>query len=327
MKLTPFLLLEFGLATPIFKLAEDPIVPLDLRLIETSETTREWMTESQVINNLTLIFELYKRNVKFVDITDGDWETIGLYQKLNSFDISNKPTFPSKPLHEATVKEYLELVDQTKMKKFLTSFSGFQTRYYKSQSGKDSAEWLHDQIKQLEKSAIDGTLLTVEKVEHSWNQFSIIARYANLESSEEDVLILSAHQDSVNQWNPWFGRSPGADDDGSGTTTIFEALRILVENGFIPKRPIEFHFYSAEEGGLLGSQKVVSKYLKAGKKVYAVLHNDMTGYQKSGLKPVIGISTDNVSKPLTETLRMLSEAYSGIQWKDTKCGYGKVFFI
>lgn len=51
---------------------------------------------------------------------------------------------------------------------------------------------------------------------------------------------------------------------------------MLYENGFVPGRPLEFHFYSGEEGGLLGSQKVVKKYVEDDVNVYAVLHNDMT---------------------------------------------------
>lgn len=38
----------------------------------------------------------------------------------------------------------------------------------------------------------------------------------------------------------------GADDDGSGTVTILESYRSLLASGFVPERPIEFHWYSAE---------------------------------------------------------------------------------
>lgn len=54
---------------------------------------------------------------------------------------------------------------------------------------------------------------------HSWKQNSIIIRLEDINSTtnEKDaVVILGAHLDSVNWLNPWFGRSPGADDDGSG---------------------------------------------------------------------------------------------------------------
>jgi leucyl aminopeptidase len=45
----------------------------------------------------------------------------------------------------------------------------------------------------------------------------------------------------------------------------------LVDNGFKPERPVEFHWYSAEEAGLLGSQAVAAEYKKQGKQVVAML--------------------------------------------------------
>lgn len=68
--------------------------------------------------------------------------------------------------------------------------------------------------------------------------------------------MLSAHQDSVNQYDPYNGISPGADDNGSGSATVFEALRVMLKNEIVPVKPLEFHWYSAEEGGLLGSQAI-----------------------------------------------------------------------
>jgi leucyl aminopeptidase len=122
-------------------------------------------------------------------------------------------------------------------------------------------------------------------------------------------------------WNPYYGRSPGADDDGSGTTTVIETLTILINSGYTPtKRVLEFHFYAAEEGGLLGSQKVVESYMKDKKDVYAVLHSDMTGYQPDGKSPFIAVARDNVDKALTDVLVMLTGVYSDLPAVMTKCG-------
>lgn len=73
-----------------------------------------------------------------------------------------------------------------------------------------------------------------------------------------------------------FFRAPGADDDGSGSVTILQVLRSIVENKYIPPSniAIEFQWFAAEEGGLLGSQDVASAYAKAGKKIKGVLHMD-----------------------------------------------------
>lgn len=86
------------------------------------------------------------------------------------------------------------------------------------------------------------------------------------------VTILGAHQDSTN-FLPFLA-APGADDDGSGTVTILEALRALVTAGFQPESDVEWHWYSAEEGGLLGSQEVAAEYERQGTKVRAMLQQD-----------------------------------------------------
>lgn len=79
-----------------------------------------------------------------------------------------------------------------------------------------------------------------------------------------------------------------------------EAFRSLVHNGFKPERPVEFHWYSGEEAGLLGSQDVADKYYQEGKRVVAMLQNDMTGFiGKNKDKEVIGIVTDHVDEKVT----------------------------
>ncbi|KAJ3315252.1 Leucine aminopeptidase 1 [Boothiomyces sp. JEL0838] len=293
-------------------LQQRPLFSPEDRLISTSEGQSEWMSEMQ-------IFELYKNNVKFIDITDGEFEFLEQHASMN---IASNPDFPTKPSYQDVANKLIENIDTNRMEEFLTAFSGFHTRYFKSDSGKESSQWLYDQLESLpEKHPRDDVKFTVSKVIHDWKQFSVTARFESVESEKQDIVVLSAHQDSVNQWNPWFGRSPGADDDGSGTTTIFEALTVLWNHGFVPKRPLEFHFYSAEEGGLLGSQKVVAKYVKEKIPVYAVFHNDMTGYQPEDSKPIVAVNTDNVNGPLTKTFEMIATTYAGVPWEYTKCGY------
>lgn len=43
------------------------------------------------------------------------------------------------------------------------------------------------------------------------------------------------------------------DDDGTGTVNLIEIVRALAAANFQPSTPLEFHFNSGEEGGLLGS--------------------------------------------------------------------------
>ncbi|TPX31766.1 hypothetical protein SmJEL517_g04976 [Synchytrium microbalum] len=280
------------------------------------EAEPAWMTEPE-------IFELYKKSIPFIDVTD-HWNTLG--DGVTAFASGKlQPSYiPTKPAQEELVRSLNSKIDPAAMKSFLTAFSGFQTRYFRSNAGTLSQAWLTEQVKIYAEKASDKVNVTVREFAHTWNQASIIVRLekagvADEEAKKGEIVIVSAHQDSVNQWNPYFGRSPGADDDGSGTTTIFEAYRILIDEGFVPVKPIEFHFYSAEEGGLLGSQDVVANYKKAGVPVVGVYHADMTGYPAK--KPSIGLSTDFVDPSLMAFLKVLVETYCDEPTVFTKCGY------
>lgn len=85
--------------------------------------------------------------------------------------------------------------------------------------------------------------------------------------------------------------APGADDDASGTTSILSAFKALVESGFNPTHsPVELHWASGEEGGLLGSNAIAQDYASRGVKVRAMLQMDMTAVSPRPLpsRPALG---------------------------------------
>ncbi|KAG1145467.1 hypothetical protein G6F37_005061 [Rhizopus arrhizus] len=283
------------------------------RLVKYSEDSpARWMTEADKE-------ALIRAGIKFMDITDYPSTSV------NSF-ANWVPYIPTKVEYKDEVQPFIGNLTTETMKDVLTTFTSFRNRYYKSQYGAKSCRWLIEQIREIA-SGYDH--VSVDEFEHNWDQFSIVARFeGSNQDLENELVIVGAHQDSVNMWFPSFGRSPGADDDGSGTVTILEAFRSLVHNGFKPERPVEFHWYSGEEGGLLGSQAVSRKYNEEGKKVVAMLQNDMTGFiGKNKENEVIGIVTDHVDEKLftflklTEFLKTLVDNYADIPYSLTECGY------
>jgi leucyl aminopeptidase len=106
-----------------------------------------------------------------------------------------------------------------------------------------------------------------------------------------------------------------------------EAFRLIAAaDDFCPKHAVEFHWYSAEEVGLWGSQAVASSYKKAGRKVIAMLQNDMTGYvdkvSRDSGNPHFGILNDYTDKGTTTFVKSLIEKYTSMKAVDTRCGYG-----
>ena len=71
---------------------------------------------------------------------------------------------------------------------------------------------------------------------------------------KDEVVLLGAHFDS------WHGGT-GAADNASGCIVMVEAMRILNELGFKPKRTIRLALWGGEEQGLYGSRGYLDQYL------------------------------------------------------------------
>jgi carboxypeptidase Q len=96
--------------------------------------------------------------------------------------------------------------------------------------------------------------------------FNTIAEIKGTEKPEEYV-ILSAHFDS------WDGGT-GATDNGTGTLTMMEAMRILKKVYPNPKRTILVGHWGSEEQGLNGSRAFVEDHPEIVKNIQAVFNQD-----------------------------------------------------
>ncbi|KAJ6542421.1 peptidase, partial [Mycena sp. CBHHK59/15] len=258
-----------------------------------------WLTEREKLRAKSM-------GIKYLDVTDAP-SNFGLFKKRH---------FSYHPPNSTSVRGIFPSLSIPEMKANLEYFSSFRTRYYNSDTGKASSEWLVQRIRNYtEGFATDEqkALISVEPYEHKWKQNSII-RFAPRVSTESDpITVLGAHCDSINAENP-FLPAPGADDDGSGTVTILEAYRALLIAKYIPTSPLEFHFYSAEEGGGLGSQDIVASYEAAGKQIKGMQQYDMTAWVASGSNEVVNIITSGVDAELTQFLTLLVDRYLDIPW-------------
>jgi hypothetical protein len=96
--------------------------------------------------------------------------------------------------------------------------------------------------------------------------FNTIATIKGSEKPDEYVL-LSAHFDS------WDGAS-GATDNGTGTITMLEALRILTQAYPHPKRTILVGHWAGEENGLVGSRAFSEDHPEVVKGLQALFNQD-----------------------------------------------------
>lgn len=136
---------------------------------------------------------------------------------------------PTKLQHQKTLHKLIKQVNVSSIEQNLLKLTSFHTRYYRTSSGAAASEWIQSLLETYKSTSSKGWNITITPFEHSWVQNSIIVKLEDrnatkesdeeveIEKEKEGVMILGAHLDSVNWLNPWWGRSPGADDDGSGT--------------------------------------------------------------------------------------------------------------
>ncbi|KAF7776091.1 hypothetical protein Agabi119p4_4484 [Agaricus bisporus var. burnettii] len=288
-----------------------PGFDLDLgaqRLVELEGHQRIWMSELEKI-------QAKARGAKFFDVTET--EDLGSLNNLNM-----EPTAFYSLKATERVFPILKTLSTKGPRENLEKFSGFRTRYYRSDTGKQSQQWLLRKIHEITSKYASESLkeiIAIKEFPHSWGQNTIITRVNGSSTDDDSVVVIGAHQDSTNLWP--FLPAPGADDDGSGTVTILEAYRALVAADFRPIHTVEFHWYSAEEGGLLGSQAVARHYEQNGAHVLGMSQFDMTAWVKRGTREEVGIITDFVDTNLTEFNKKLVTTYLDIPYVETKCGY------
>lgn len=274
-------------------------------LIETGPGETRWIDEDEK-------WQLRSQNINFMDITHT--QDLGVSQRLSTLQAATskpKVTYPSKTHYNKIVQAMIPSLNSSNMRAHLETFTSFHTRYYKSDYGAQSSAWLLQQVNDtLASSGIykHNKYASVKPFAHPWGQSSIIA---TLPGQTNKTVIIGAHQDSINLFLPSLLAAPGADDDGSGTVTILEALRVLLMDEDVragkQENTIEFHWYSAEEGGLLGSQAIFSAYEFEGRDVVAMLQQDMTGYItktiEAGEPESVGVITDFVDPGLTDFIK------------------------
>ena len=235
-------------------------------------------------------------------------------------DIINKP----RQLHRAKstyairfqtqANQLIKQLNPQRMWDSLTTFSSSKDRHADSAEGVAAANWIQSEIETAAHAAgrHDITVSFIKTTGHK--QPSVVAKLGNGQGAG---VVIGAHMDTT---SGYYGKKPGADDDGSGSMTVLESARTIIESGATFKHPIYFIWYSAEELGLIGSQNVVAKFQQDHIPIAAVMHFDMTGFAYHN-EPTIWLMKDNVDSDLTNFVDQIIKTYTGQPVKYTRCGY------
>ncbi|KAH8172477.1 peptidase family m28 domain-containing protein [Sarocladium implicatum] len=273
------------------------------RLMRVAGAEAEWLTEGDKMR-------LRRKGLKFIDITD---HTDFYEEHAAQAASADKPRLPDLK-YQRSVKPLFPNISTDRMREVLGHLTSYFQRSYWTTIGEESSVWIHDYVDDIIRNSPFHTHISLEYFTHRFPQSSIIARFEpKVRNFSAPVTVIGAHQDSANYVFPLLA-APGADDDGSGSVSILEAFRVLAESGFVPKDgPVEFHWYAAEEGGLLGSQPVARFMKESGRTVGAMMEFDMTAFVARNATETIGLIRTEANEDLTDWVQTLATEYLPIE--------------
>jgi len=196
---------------------------------------------------------------------------------------------------------------------------GMQTRYFLAPNHREVARQLMEKFSGMgyPNVQMDSFLLAVSangnKTE-TW-QYNVVATLDGEEASDA-VIIAGAHYDCIVEDGDPFLYAPGADDNGSGVGALLEIARVLKQQQFLPRIPIRFVLFAAEENDLDGSASFARRLQEQGSTVTLMLNLDMIGYEpeEDPSRWTVNIMDYMNSGDFPETIARVCTQYTTLQY-------------
>ncbi|MHB8147610.1 MAG: M20/M25/M40 family metallo-hydrolase [Vulcanimicrobiaceae bacterium] len=192
--------------------------------------------------------------------------------------------------------------DDTKLVDFRTRNDFSETTSTATQGVFAARDWIASQFRAI--AAKTGGRMTVRfdtyvqpktpRTPRAVTESSVIATLRGSEPGR--IYVMSSHYDDCDgDCTDGLGVAPGADDNGSGTSAVLEAARVLASTHF--KGTIVFACFDGEELGLWGSDHFAKEMRAEHAPIVADLNNDIIGNSTGG---------DGVHEPFV--IRVFSQA-------------------
>ncbi len=226
-----------------------------------------------------------------------------------------------KPLQlkeDSQIRDAVEQVDAQKIKSTVDMLVSFGGRYHAATDPNRHVRALEGELKKMAQAA--KYPVTVQVLTHRRTSQNSLSMRLEGRLRPREIVALGGHLDSINhEWGRDRNQAPGADDNASGSATLVEIARILL-NGEQPERSIEFFWYAAEEVGLWGSAEIASQYASQTKDVIGVMQLDMVLHPGSGVGTISNVA-DFTNAWLRAHLEEVNQIYVKARMISDTCGY------
>ncbi|MCP4567258.1 MAG: M28 family peptidase [FCB group bacterium] len=188
---------------------------------------------------------------------------------------------PPKYLNDALVfqsdglQEVIDGVDQDSVNYFLHQLEAFDGRLSGTASNYSARDWIASRFTSFGYPGVQLEHFTGYQLYgyDPVNSYNVIARKTGTRYPDRQIVI-GAHFDAV-------PGSPGADDNGSGTTGVIEIARALAD--IETEMTIIFVTFDSEESGLHGAWDYADQAAYSGDSIICMLNMDMIGHYSNDL--------------------------------------------
>jgi hypothetical protein len=178
-----------------------------------------------------------------------------------------KQTMRKSTIVNKFISSQVDLVSKNNISKTINDLTSFYNRHSKSENIHKVSEWILNELKQF-----GSNVYYHEYIQDNYKLKNIIY---DKEGVTNKILLFCAHYDTILMRAPddIELRAPGANDNASGVSVLFEISRIISRLNF--EYSIRFVFFSGEEQGLWGSTHYAQYVKDRNEDLYAVVNLDM----------------------------------------------------
>jgi len=215
---------------------------------------------------------------------------------------------PPPPAARAPTPEIQALVaslSQDSYVSFLTQLATVATRHSLSQQFGEAARHAVDTFVGL------GYQASLQPITvHGTTSHNVVADRPGRAQEPRDLVLVTAHLDSVNRAGGVGAAAPGADDNASGAAGVLEIGRVLAQHD--GAHDLRLILFGGEEQGLFGSSQYVAGLPAAERaRIRAVVNMDMVATLNTP-DPTVLLEGGAVSQPLMAELADAAATYTSL---------------
>ena len=207
----------------------------------------------------------------------------------------------------AFVRDAVNRLQRASFEASLIKLVSFQTRHSTGTGFAKAATWARQQLNQLNYQTRTQTV----PVGGGGSSRNVIADKPGAGAGVRQVVLVTAHLDSINLQGGPSALAPGADDNGSGSAGLLEIARAL--GGLRNSQDLRLILFGGEEQGLFGSIRYVASLSAAERaRIRAVVNMDMIGTLNTPRRSFL-IEGAPVSRAVIDELSRAASAFSRLE--------------